>query len=38
MFNDPGERERISRAALRTVAQNRGASARTAARIVELMS
>jgi 3-deoxy-D-manno-octulosonic-acid transferase len=37
MFYDPARRERVSRAALKTVAQNRGASARTAARIVELM-
>ncbi len=37
MFNDAARRERFSRAALTTVEQNRGASARTAARIVELM-
>jgi 3-deoxy-D-manno-octulosonic-acid transferase len=37
MFNDPGRRDQFSRAALMTVAQNRGAAARTAARIVALM-
>jgi 3-deoxy-D-manno-octulosonic-acid transferase len=37
MFGDSARRDHFSRAALTTVAQNRGAAARTAARIVALM-